>query len=96
MVDNHLINNPIFSLIEIKDTIPEEIWIKIREIRKIILSHVSNDRTSNYVFTNVLYEEYLPDELIYNQIKNAAYIRDSIFVPVILTVSEEERKIRII
>lgn len=96
IVDNQLINNPIFSLLDLDGItpIPEKAWASIEKIRKILLDFISKDLKSNYVFTNELYEaEY--DRVIYNQVKGAAEKRGSLFVPVKLNVSFEERKRRI-
>jgi hypothetical protein len=96
IVDNQLINNPIFSLLDLDGItpIPEKAWASIEGIRKAILDFVSQDPKSNYVFTNELYEVD-HDRLIYNQVKGAAEKRGSLFVPVKLNVSLEERKQRI-
>ena len=97
IVDNHLINNPIFSLLDLdgKTPIKENAWETIGEIRKSVLGFVCQDGLSNYVFTNQLLEEKI-DYLIYNQVKNAAEARGSIFIPVKLTISaESEHKKRI-
>ncbi len=96
IVDNQLINNPIFSLLDLDGItpIPEKAWASIEGIRKAILDFVSQDPKSNYVFTNELYEvEH--DRSIYHQVKEAAENRGSLFIPVKLNVSLEERKRRI-
>ncbi len=97
VVDNHLINNPIFSLLDLDDITPikENAWETIGEIRKSILGFVCQDTLSNYVFTNELQEEKC-DHVIYNQVKNAAEARGSIFIPVKLIINDEsEHKERI-
>jgi GNAT superfamily N-acetyltransferase len=96
IVDNQLINNPIFSLLDLDGVapIPEKAWASIEDIRKAILGFVFQDPKSNYVFTNELYEVD-HDRVIYNQVKRAAEKRGSLFVPVKLRVSLEERKRRI-
>lgn len=96
IVDNQLINNPIFSLLDLDGItpIPEKAWASIEGIRKAVLNFVSQDQKSNYVFTNELYEvEH--DRVIYNQVKGAAEKRGSLFVPIKLTASLKEREKRI-
>lgn len=58
IVDNHLINNPILSLLELNENavIPDFIWDLIREIRASVFRFISHDKFSSYVFTNVLYD----------------------------------------
>lgn len=97
VVDNHLINNPIFSLLDLDGTTPIKVdaWKAINEIRKSVLGFVCQDTQSNYVFTNQLLEEKI-DHVIYNQVKNTAEARESIFIPVKLIISDEsEHKKRI-
>jgi len=96
VVDNHLINNPIFSLLDLDGVtpIPENAWEAIRKIREVVLNFVVQDRTSPYVFTNELLEEEY-DYAIYNQVKNAAEQRGSSFIPVKLKISLDEHSKRI-
>lgn len=96
IVDNHLINNSIFSLLDLDGMtpIPEEAWVPVRQIRKIILDFISSDTKSNYVFTNELFEAE-NDWRVYTQVKETAEKRGSLFVPVKLIISPEERKRRI-
>ena len=96
IVDNHLINNPILSLLDLDGITPisKNIWDIIKEIRISVLKFVAQDLTSNYVFTNELLEE-ARDHDVYNQVKNAAEERGSIFIPVILKISSDEHKLRI-
>ncbi|MBY0461882.1 MAG: hypothetical protein K2Q34_01715 [Alphaproteobacteria bacterium] len=97
MVDNHLINNPIFSLLDLDGVtpIPEKAWVPVRQIRKIILEFISQDQKSNYIFTNELFEAE-NDWRVYTQVKETAEKRNSLFIPIKLTLSPEERKKRII
>ncbi|AZL16383.1 hypothetical protein [Rickettsiales endosymbiont of Stachyamoeba lipophora] len=97
MVDNHLINNPIFSLLDLDkiSSIPEFAWEKIRIIRYAVIDFVTQNQAHNFIFTNELLEtEY--DHQIYNQIKQMAEQRKSIFIPVKLKLNKEEHLKRII
>lgn len=97
VVDNHLINNPIFSLLDLDDETPiaENAWISVRKIRHIILDFIAHDQKSNFIFTNALLEEE-GDWKIYNLIKETAEKRGSLFVPLKLTLSPEEHAKRIV
>ena len=97
VVDNHLINNPIFSLLDLNDEtqIAENAWISVRKIRHIILDFIVQDQKSNFIFTNVLLEEE-DDWKIYNLIKETAEKRESLFIPLKLTLSHDEHKKRIV
>ncbi|MBX9786084.1 MAG: GNAT family N-acetyltransferase [Alphaproteobacteria bacterium] len=96
VVDNHLINNPIFSLLDLNDETPiaENAWISVRKIRHIILDFIAQDQKSNFIFTNALLEKE-GDWKVYNLIKETAEKRGSLFVPLKLILSAEEHKKRI-
>lgn len=96
IVDNHLINNPIFSLLNLDGAtpIPDNAWTFVRKIRHIILEFVSQDLRSNYIFTNELLE-HENDWKMYNLVRETAEKRGSLFVPVKLILSLDEHKKRI-
>lgn len=93
--DNHLICNPILSLMSLdgKSEIPEEAWGSINMVRKVVLGFLSS-RNGMYVLTNNLFEAY-GDHKIYDAVKRMAAKRNSLFVPVELSVSLEENIRRI-
>ena len=94
LCDNHLINNPILSLLDRDQLVPESAWESIEQIRDTVLDFMSHEKHNNYVLTNVLYEkEY--DHAIYRKVEQMAQRRGSIFVPVKLHISEEENISRI-
>jgi len=94
--DNHLINNPIFTLLNYDglNEIPQTAWNAIGHIRSIVLDFMSEEQNHNYVLTNCLYENE-GDRLWYTQVESMALKRDSLFIPVILHISEEEHLKRI-
>ncbi|MBY0501530.1 MAG: hypothetical protein K2P93_05960 [Alphaproteobacteria bacterium] len=96
VVDNHLINNPIFSLLDLDGMtqIPENAWACVRKIRHIILDFVAQDSKSNFVFTNELLE-HENDWKVYGLVKETAEKRGSLFIPLKLTLSLDEHKKRI-
>jgi len=95
IVDNHLINNPIFSLLDLSDDkpIPMVAWMAICAIRKAVLHFVSIDYEHNYVFTNELLKH---DVTTYEQVQDCAKMRESLFVSVKLVISPEEHRKRIV
>jgi hypothetical protein len=95
--DNHLINNPIFTLLhhDINNRIPLAAWRAIGSIRTAVLDFMSGQLKYNYVLTNCLYENE-GDRLWYDQVESMALKRGSLFIPVILHISEEEHLKRIL
>ncbi len=91
VVDNHLINNPIFSLLNLdgQEEVPPVAWHYINKIRTTVLSFVVYDYQSNYVLTNVLYNEE-GDHKFLKHIEQIATQRESLFVPIILTIQQDE------
>ncbi len=98
LVDNHLINNPIFSLIEQdgKTPLPKKVWTHTKKIRQTILNAIKDlAPQSSFIFTNVL-DNQDPDDLkIYEQIKEVAAHNKAHFIPVILHCDEAENARRI-
>lgn len=100
IVDNQLINNPIFSLLKTDDlnsslTVPIEAWNAIGKLRNIVFEFMAQEQTNNYVLTNELFETDEGDHRLFNQIKDMAAVRGSNFMPVKLLISEEENARRI-
>jgi len=94
--DNQLINNPIFTLLNYDGfaTIPEFAWNAIQNIRDAIFDFISIEKQNNYVLTNNLYEDD-GDRQLFEQVKDIAVKRGSIFIPVRLLISQEEHLKRI-
>jgi deoxyadenosine/deoxycytidine kinase len=94
VVDNHLINNPILSVIDAApDThLSPVVWQKIREIRQIVLDTIETLAApdASFIFTNELIEGELEDEKIFSKIAELANRRQSTFLPVRLECAEEE------
>ena len=90
LVDNHLINNPIFSLIEIKGKIlSSDVWKNTDRIRRVVLDTMIeiSPPEFNFVLTNCLFEK---DKDVYNDVFDMAEKRNATFIPVILDLSEDE------
>lgn len=94
LVDNHLINSPIFQVIESdgKSPLPEAVWDKTSIIRDAVLDTIVNisGKHLSFVFTNELIDGEKHDVDIYNKVKQVATQRGSRFLPVRLTCSEDE------
>ena len=89
--DNQLINNPIFELLQYDGfaKIPAFAWDSIARMRTEIFDFLTKMPGSSYVLTNCLAEN-LKDRKLYEQVKNMAEARGSLFVPVRLLITKEE------
>lgn len=98
LVDNHLINNPIFSVIgdygwtQQRDLIFKHV-ARIWEVVLDALVHISTP-TDSFVLTNHLQEGDEFDRRHYERIRNTAELRKATFVPVRLVLSDVEEHVR--
>ena len=101
VVDNQLINLPVFSVIGFdgKDSFPfpAEAWQHIEKIRRAVLTVIEDLCPPDYSFvlTNVLDASKPGDEALFRRIEQVARSRGAVFVPVWLTCDAEvlrERK----
>jgi hypothetical protein len=94
VVDNHLINNPVFSVVGADGIklLPKGVWEKIGGIRQIVLDTIEElaQPEASFIFTNELYEGKSPDRPLYEKIAALAARRNALFVPVILRCEPEE------
>jgi DUF438 domain-containing protein len=94
LIDNHLINNPIFSVIEQDGIVyaSEALWEKIREIRQIVFDTVKDfvPKSFSLILTNHLADGDEDDVEIYHQIESLALARGNHLVPVRLFCEPEE------
>lgn len=100
IVDNHLINNPIFSLLETSNlnssvNIPIEAWNAIGKIRNIVFDYLGQEKANNYILTNELFDNDEGDRMLFEQVKNLSVTRGSLFLPVILHITKDENEKRI-
>jgi adenylate kinase family enzyme len=93
VVDNQLINLPIFSLLtEWPDAeVTKGMWREIDFVRDAVFRMIEDvaPRWVSYVITNALEDEPEAYDL-YNRVKRIAASRDSLFLPVVLTCELEE------
>lgn len=99
LVDNHLINNPVFAFVE-RDGVtplPDEVWKLAHKIRETVLETITtlSPLHYNFVFTNVLVDNDWVDQAIYDLIKQTAAERKAKFVPIRLECEVEENLKRI-
>jgi AAA domain len=94
LVDNHLINNPVFSVIDAGgvNPIPDPAWQKVAMIRRIVLDTIRELSSPHFsfVFTNHLVDGDAADVEVFAEIAALAAERRSRFVPVRLFCDEEE------
>ncbi len=90
VIDNHLIDTPILSLVTRNsgDPIPEAAWQSIQQIRQATLDFMAQDLRSHYVLTNALHNTGY-DRHLYTEVKKAAELRKSLFLPVQLTLAHK-------
>jgi hypothetical protein len=94
LVDNQLINNPVFSLIRAdgKTSLPESVWEKTWAIRHIVLDVIKDISPAefSFVFTNELVDGSSDDEKLFSEIAELAASRNSKLIPVRLLCDEGE------
>ena len=99
LVDNHSINNPIFSVIHTdgKNTLPSGVWHRVRQIRAAVFETIATISPPEYsfIFTNASTGRP-KDIVVYNQILEVATLRSSLFVVVRLACDTEEITKRIV
>jgi hypothetical protein len=94
LIDNQLINNPIFSVAAADGSgaLPEIIWDRIGAIRRIILDaiHDISPAHFSFIFTNVLFDNSALDAEYFADIAELVQQRHAKFIPVRLLCSEDE------
>jgi len=100
LLDNHLINNPVFSVIrpDGKTKLPEAVWDNCKKIWNVVWDsiHTIAPPEANYVLTNQMTEQTEGDREWFFEIAAHAEKRGSTFLPVRLLCSEEELRRRIV
>lgn len=101
LVDNHLINNPVFSIIEQdgKTPLPQQVWDNIGKIWDVITDTMVNlsSPDASFIMTNFLREGCADDGPWFEEVRDMAEDkRGSLFIPVHLHCDPEENKKRIV
>jgi len=95
VVDNQLINNPVFTVIGYDGTddfpFPEDAWKQIGKIQRAVLTVIRDccPPEASFVFTNVLDARAPDDKTCFRRIERLARSRQAEFFPVWLTCDEE-------
>ena len=94
LVDNHLINNPVFSVVGASGNkpLPAGAWQKIESIRRIVLDSIAElaPPEASFILTNELFEGKSVDRRWYEDVAILATRRQARLVPVILRCDPEE------
>lgn len=94
MVDNHWINNPIFSLIDADGMtpLPEAVWSQVAKVREAVLETIATlaKPEANFILTQELVEGDPVDLAIFQCVHEAAARRAARFIPVRLLCEEAE------
>ena len=94
LVDNHLINNVVFSLIDPdgKTPLPSQVWDRVAEVRSAALATIRDlSRPGrSFVFTNELLQGKDRHERIFKDVENVAKARAAALLAVRLHVEPEE------
>ncbi len=99
LVDNHRINNVIFSLVDPdgRKRLPERVWKNVSQVRAAVfdtIRHLSKPGRS-FIFTNELIEGDEGSERVFLEIAALAQERNATFLPVRIIVSAEELSRRV-
>jgi hypothetical protein len=93
VVDNHLINNPIFSVIRQDGVtpLPRAVWDRAFAIRVAVLETIATLSPAewSFVFTHEAYGASW-DIAVYQLTREAAQVRKAVFLPVRLTCDPDE------
>lgn len=99
LMDNHLVNNVIFSLIDTYGStpIPEAVWDEVKRVRDAAFRVIANhtDPARSFILTNVLLNEP-SDRMLFAQVERLANDRRSVFVPVVLHCDPDENMKRLV
>lgn len=100
LVDNHLINNPVFAVIHTdgKTPLPPLVWENTGRIWRIVLDSIRDLSPPhfNFIFTNALFDTDPDDRAWYEEIRDFVATRGGSYVPVRLTIDDvEEHRRRI-
>ena len=94
LIDNHLINNPVFKVINPDGIrpLPDAIWDKVKAVRAIVYDAIRelSPPELSFVFTFELFESSPGDQKAFIDLQELAASRGGLFVPVRLICEVEE------
>ena len=98
LVDNHLINNPVFTVARIdgKTALPPQVWENTGKIWRVVLDSIRDLSPAhfNFIFTNALFDTDPDDRAWFEEIRDFVDARGGIYIPVRLEIVDnaEHRK----
>lgn len=100
IIDNHLVSNPVFSVMDLdgKSPIPHEAHENTHRIWQVVFDSIEqlSPKDFNFIFTNVLLQDDADHQRRFEEIRACAARRGSRYFPVRLLISDiEEHKKRI-
>lgn len=99
LIDNHLINNPIFTLLPMdnRTPIPDAAWQRIEVIRTLVLDAAAEIAPPHFSFvlTNELLQHEESASRWYDAVEQMAVRRAALFRPVLLTADADTLAARI-
>jgi hypothetical protein len=94
LIDNHLINNPIFSVVNVDGVtpLPAKVWDKVKDVRTAVYDAIRELSPSgmSFVFTMELRENNPADLRAFRDLEQLAAARLSRFVPIRLICGVDE------
>jgi hypothetical protein len=100
LIDNHLINNPVFTVVNADGVtpLPKEIWKRVKEVRRVVYDSIRelSPRELSFVFTIQLLENDPEDHQAFTELVELAAARQSRFVPFRLICDVDELCRRIV
>ena len=100
LIDNHLINNPLFTVIKTDAVtpLPKAIWSKVGAVRQVVYETIRelSPPEMSFVFTMQLFESDPLDHAAFATLVELAHTRQSLFLPVRLICEVDELCRRIV
>jgi hypothetical protein len=100
LVDNHFINNVVFSLIDTDGNgpLPSRVWENVRKVRSTVFDTIRylSKPGRSFILTNELIEGDDGDEKVFEEVRALAAAREAVFLPVRLLISPEELARRVV
>lgn len=101
LVDNHLINNPVFTVARIdgKTALPPQVWENTGKIWRVVLDSIRDLSPPhfNFLFTNALFETDPDDHAWFEEIRDFVDARGGTYIPVRLEIADnDEHRKRIV
>jgi broad-specificity NMP kinase len=100
LVDNHFINNVIFSLIDPdgKTRLPDDVWVQVSRVQAAVFDTIRtlSKPGRSFIFTNELLEGEADDHAHFLEIAALARYRNMRLLPVRLTINPAELARRVV